>query len=79
MLRLSRLAPPCAFLLGFPEKAVVQLGHLPGARSAGGSCMPASIKIEFSYLNGNLMVPKIQPLTLTFDCNSRKGRRLFKK
>jgi len=35
--------------------------------------MTASNKIEFSYLNGNLMVPTIHPLTLNFDCNSRKG------
>jgi len=35
--------------------------------------LTASNKIEFSYLNGNLMVPKIHPLTLNFDCNSRKG------
>jgi len=35
--------------------------------------MPASTKIEFSCLNGNLMVPKILPLTLIFGCNSRKG------
>jgi hypothetical protein len=40
--------------------------------------MTASNKIEFSYLNGNLMVPQIHPLTLDFDCNSRKGgQRLF--
>jgi hypothetical protein len=35
--------------------------------------MPAANKIEFSYLNGNLMAPRIQPLTLIFDRNSRKG------
>jgi hypothetical protein len=35
--------------------------------------MPASNKIEFSYLNGNLMVPKIHRPTLIFDSNSRKG------
>ena len=36
--------------------------------------MPASTKIEFNYLNGNLMVPKIHLLTLIFGCNSRKRR-----
>jgi hypothetical protein len=48
-------------------------------RSSGaGWYMPASTKIEFNYLNGNLMVPKIHPLTLIFGCNSRKGgQRLF--
>jgi hypothetical protein len=35
--------------------------------------MSASNKIEFSYLNGNLMVPAIHPLTLGFGCNSRDG------
>jgi hypothetical protein len=30
-------------------------------------------KIEFSYLNGNLMVLKIHPPTLNFGCNSRNG------
>jgi hypothetical protein len=34
---------------------------------------PASNKIEFSHLNGNLMVPDIHPLTLTFNRNSHKG------
>jgi hypothetical protein len=43
-------------------------------RSSGaGWCMPASTKIEFNCLNGNLMVPKIHLLTLIFGCNSRKG------
>ena len=35
--------------------------------------MSAQNKIEFSYLNGNLMVLKIHPLTLSSDCNSRNG------
>jgi hypothetical protein len=35
--------------------------------------MSASNKFEFSCLNSNLMVPKIHPLTLSFDCNSRNG------
>jgi hypothetical protein len=35
--------------------------------------MSASNKIEFSYLNGNLMVPAIHPLSLSSDCNSRDG------
>jgi hypothetical protein len=40
--------------------------------------MTASNKIEFSYLNSNLMVPNTNLLTLHFDCNSRKGgQRLF--
>ncbi len=30
--------------------------------------MPASNKIQFSYLNGNLVVPKIHGLTLNLDC-----------
>ncbi|SDT50129.1 hypothetical protein SAMN05444158_6537 [Bradyrhizobium canariense] len=34
------------------------------------SCLPALNKIEFSYLNRNLMVPKLHPLTLAFDGNS---------
>jgi hypothetical protein len=33
--------------------------------------MAASNKIEFSYLNGNLMVPAVRPLTLGSDRNSR--------
>jgi hypothetical protein len=32
----------------------------------------ASNKIEFRYLNGNLMFPEIHPLTLVFERNSRK-------
>jgi hypothetical protein len=36
--------------------------------------MSASNEIEFSYLNGNLMVPTIHPLTLSFGCNSRQWR-----
>ena len=35
--------------------------------------MSAQNKIEFSYLNGNLMVLKILPLTLRSDNNSRDG------
>ncbi len=35
--------------------------------------MSASNKVEFSYLNGNLMVLTIHPLTLSFGCNSRDG------
>jgi hypothetical protein len=35
--------------------------------------MPASNKIEFSYLNGNLLVLTIHPLTLSSDCNSHDG------
>jgi hypothetical protein len=38
----------------------------------------ASNKIEFSDLNGNLIVAKIHPLTLAFDRNPPKGgHRLF--
>jgi hypothetical protein len=33
----------------------------------------AATKIEFSYLNDNLMVPIIHPLSLTFDFSSPKG------
>jgi hypothetical protein len=35
--------------------------------------MSASNKIEFSYLNANLMVLKIHPLTLRSDRNSRNS------
>jgi len=35
--------------------------------------MSASNKIEFSYLNANLLVLKIDPLTLGSGCNSRNG------
>jgi len=62
-LRLSRLAALYVFLLGFPD-AVVPLGGRTPRRS---SRLPASNKIEFSYLNANLMVPKFYPLTLPFD------------
>jgi hypothetical protein len=44
-----------------------------GARSARGSCTPTSNKIEFNQLNGNLMVPKISPPTVTFNCNFHSG------
>jgi hypothetical protein len=41
--------------------------------------MSASNKIEFSYLNGNLVVPAIHPLTLSLVAvlvtADRKGRR----
>jgi hypothetical protein len=33
----------------------------------------AATKIEFSYLNDNLMVPIVHPLSLTFDFSSPKG------
>src|SRR5882724_6876009 len=39
-----------------------------------GRARPASNEIEFSYLNGNLMVPKIHQLTLVFDCGCRNDR-----
>ena len=44
--------------------------------------MSASNKIEFSYLNGNLMVPAIHPLTLSLvavlvTADRRGRRRLF--
>jgi hypothetical protein len=35
--------------------------------------MSASNKIEFSYVNANLMVLKIHPLTLRSDFNSRNS------
>jgi hypothetical protein len=35
--------------------------------------MSASNKIEFSYLNGNLMVQTIHPSSLSSDRNSRYG------
>jgi hypothetical protein len=47
--------------------------HSRGARSARGSCRPTSNKIEFNRLNGNLMVPKIRPPTLTFNSNFHNG------
>jgi hypothetical protein len=40
------------------------------------SCLRVSNKIEFSYLNWNLMVPKLRLLTLAFDGNSRKTRTM---
>jgi len=53
------------FLLGFPEAVVSQGAHYA-------SRLPGSNKIKFSYLNWNLMVPKLHPLTLTFDNNPRE-------
>jgi hypothetical protein len=35
--------------------------------------MSAPNKIEFSYLNGNLVVLQFHPLTLSCDCISRDG------
>jgi hypothetical protein len=35
--------------------------------------MPALAKIEFNYLNRNLMVPNVHPPTLAPDRNSRQG------
>jgi hypothetical protein len=64
--RLSWLAAPCVFLPDF-LKTVIQ----PGARSAGG--MFARDKIEFSFLNYNLMASRIHRPTLIQDCNFRKG------
>jgi hypothetical protein len=58
-------------LLGNPEDAVVQFSTRMAPAPPEARCMSASNKIEFSYLNGNLMVPRIHPLTLSGDCNSR--------
>jgi hypothetical protein len=41
-------------LLGIPEDRFA-ISHSQGASRARGGCMSASNKIEFSYLNGNLM------------------------
>jgi hypothetical protein len=66
ILRLSRLAALYVFLLG----SFKQLGTRHGSCSA---LHAASSKIEFNYLNRNLMVPDIHPLTSALDRNSRKG------
>jgi hypothetical protein len=55
------LSLPCftIFLLGFrmqPRRSVTTWSALRWS-----SCLPVSNKIEFSYLNWNLMVPKIAP------------------
>jgi hypothetical protein len=71
-LRLARLAALYVFLPGFPEDSI-RLGTRHDARSARQLLHVASNKIEFKYLNGNLMVPKIHRLTLTFDRSSRKA------
>jgi hypothetical protein len=57
-------------LLGFPEGRRTALA---GRTLRRGSCTPTSNKIEFNQLNGNLMVPKISPPTLTFNCNFHSG------
>jgi hypothetical protein len=69
ILRLSRLAALYVLLLG----SLNQLGTRHGACSAPSPAHAAPSKIEFSYLNRNLMVPDIHPLTLALDRNSRKG------
>jgi hypothetical protein len=53
-------------------KIVVQLSTRL-AHAAPRLVHAAANKIEFNYLNGNLMVPKIHPLNLNFERNSRKG------
>ena len=68
-MRLSRLAALYVFLLG----PLNHLVALHGAFYAPSSAHAAQSKIEFSYLNPNLMVPDIHPLTLALDRNSRKG------
>jgi hypothetical protein len=57
-------------LLGFPEARRTALAWRTPPR---GSCTPTSNKIEFNRLNGNLMVPKIRPPTLTFNSNFHNG------
>jgi hypothetical protein len=39
-----------------------------------GRARPASNEIEFSYLNGNLMVPRIHQLPLGLQCGCRNDR-----
>jgi hypothetical protein len=77
MLRLSQLAALYVFLPGIPKTASnldLAMAHARPRRLADA----ASNKIKFSYLNGNLMAPKIRPLTLALDRNSLKGgQRLF--
>jgi hypothetical protein len=71
ILHLSQLAALSAFLPGIAEdRGAIWRSH--GARFAGGAST-ASNEIEFSCLNGNLMVPAIHPLTLSSDGNSRSG------
>jgi hypothetical protein len=45
---------------------------------ACGPCMPASNKIQFSYLNSNLVVPEIDALTLTLTAVVETARSLEK-
>jgi hypothetical protein len=54
-------------------KALVQFGHVSGTRLEG-RARPASNEIEFSYLNGNLMVPRIHQLTLGLQCGCRNDQ-----
>jgi hypothetical protein len=69
---LSQLVAPYVFLLGNPEDAVVHFSTRT-AHAPPGRVRVASNKIEFSYLNGNLMVLNVHPLTLGLDRNSRNG------
>jgi hypothetical protein len=68
ILRLSRLAALYVFLLGSLNQQ-----DSPWRMLRPSPAPAASSKIEFSYLNRNLMVPDIHPLTLALDRNSRKG------
>jgi len=67
-LSLPRLTLSCSDI---PENVVQPVCAM--TRSALGRAHAASNKIEFRYLNGNLMFPEIHPLTLVFECNSRKA------
>jgi hypothetical protein len=63
---LSRLAALLSFLARIPQKTFAQLRRrLAHARPNTRAGPPPSNKIEFSYLNVNLMVPKIRPIILT--------------
>jgi hypothetical protein len=68
-LHLSQLAAPYVLLLGYSRECFP-----PGMRDDAFRTGPRALnKIEFRYLNGNLMFPEIHPLTLVFECNSRKA------
>jgi deoxyinosine 3'endonuclease (endonuclease V) len=66
-LSLPRLTFSCSDILENVVQPVCAM-----MRSAPGRAHVASNKIEFKYLNGNLMFPEIHPLTLVLERNSRK-------
>jgi hypothetical protein len=70
--RLSELAALYVLLLDF-LKTMSNLYSPWRMLRPGSSRVTPRIKSNLVYLNGNLMVLKIQPLTLRFHRNSRKG------